>query len=50
MLLEQFYLFLIYILFFELTIVAVIAVALFVALSVAIRKIDKDKNTSLPGR
>lgn len=49
MLLEQAYLFLIYILFVELVIVTVVAVALFVALIVTIRKLDK-KNTSLPGR
>lgn len=50
MLLEQVYLFFIYILFFILAIVTVIAVALFVALYVTIRKIDKQKNTSLLGR
>lgn len=50
MLLEQVYLYLIYILFFELAIVAVVAVALFVALMVAIRKLDNEKNTSLLDR
>ncbi len=43
MLLEQVYLFFIYILFFELAIVTVVAIALFVALIVAIRKLDNKK-------
>ena len=50
MLLEQVYLFFIYILFIELAIVIVVAVALFVALVVTMRKLDNEKNTSLPGR
>ena len=49
MLLNQVYLFLIYILLFELVIVTVVAVALFIALIVIVRKLDK-KRTSLPGR
>ena len=50
MLLEQVYLFFIYILFFELAIVTVVAIALFVALVVTVRKLDSKKNTSLSGR
>jgi AAA+ ATPase superfamily predicted ATPase len=50
MLLEQVYLLFIYILFIELAIVTVVAIALFVALVVAIRKIDSKKNTSLLDR
>jgi len=50
MLFEQVYLFFIYILFFELAIVTVVASALFVAFVVTIRKLDSKKNTSLPGR
>ena len=50
MLIEQTYLIFIYILFFELVVVNAIAFALFVALAVTIRKIDKKKNTSLLGR
>ena len=50
MLLEQVYLLFIYILFMELAIVTVVAIALFVALIVAVRKLDNKKNTSLPGR
>ena len=49
MLLEQVYLLIIYILFVELVLVTVVAVALFVALVVTIRKLDK-KRTSLHGR
>ena len=49
MLLEQVYLIFIYILFMELAIVTVVAVALFVALVVTVRKLDKKKNTSLLG-
>ena len=50
MLLEQVYLLYVYILFIELVLVTVVAVALFVALFVTIRKLDKQKNTSLPDR
>ena len=50
MLLEQVYLFIIYILFIELAIVTIVAIALFVALNVAVRKIDTEKNTSLLNR
>ena len=47
MLLEQVYILFIYILFIELAMVAVVAIALFVALVVAIRRLDNEKNTSL---
>ena len=50
MLLEQVCLAFIYILFVELTIVTVVAIALFVALVVTIRRLDNKKNTSLSGR
>ena len=50
MLLEQVYLLLIYILFIELAIVTIVAVALFVALKVTIRRFDNEKNTSLLDR
>ena len=50
MLLEQVYLQLIYILFIELAMVTVVAIALFVALIVTIRKLDNKKNTSLLDR
>ena len=50
MLLEQVYLLFIYILFIELAMVTVVAIALFVALVVAVRKIDNNKNTSLLDR
>ena len=50
MLLEQVYLLFVYILFVELAIVTVVAIALFVALVVAIRRLDNKKNTSLLGR
>ena len=50
MLFKQVYLFFIYILFIELAIVTVVAIALFVALSVTIRKLDNKKNTSLSGQ
>ena len=50
MLLEQVYLAFIYILFIELAIVTVVAVALLIALVVTIRKLDNKKNTSLLGR
>lgn len=49
MLLEQVYLLFIYILFIELAIVTVVAVALFVTLVVTVRKLDNKKNTSLSG-
>lgn len=47
---EQVYLAFIYILFIELAIVTVVAVALLIALVVTIRKLDNEKNTSLLGR
>ena len=47
MLLEQVYLLFIYILFIELAMVTVVAIALFVALVVTVRKLDSKKNTSL---
>lgn len=50
MLLETVYLLFIYILFFELILVTVVAIALLVALVVTIRKLDNKKNTSLLGR
>ena len=50
MLLEQVYLPFIYILFIELAIVTVVAIALFVALVGTRRKWDNEKNTSLLGR
>ena len=50
MLLEQVYLYFIYILFIELAIVTVVAVTLFVTLVVTIRKLDNEKNTSLSGQ
>ena len=50
MLLEQVYMFMIYSLFIELAIVTVVAIALFVAFVVAIRKLDSKKNTSLLDR
>ena len=50
MLLTQVYLLLIYILFIELAMVTVVAIALFVALVVIMRKLDSKKNTSLSGR
>ena len=50
MLLEQVYILFIYILFTELAIVTVVAIALFVTLVVTIRNLDDKKNTSLPGR
>lgn len=43
MLLEQVYIFMIYSLFIELAIVTVVAIALFVALVVTIRKLDSKK-------
>ncbi len=50
MLSEQVYLTFIYILFIELAMVTVVAIALFVALVVTIRKLDNEKNTSLSGQ
>lgn len=50
MLLEQVYLLFIYILMGELAIVTVVAIALFVALVVTVRKLDSKKNTSLSGQ
>lgn len=50
MLLEQVYILLVYILFIELAIVTVVAIALFVAVVVTMRKIDNKKNTSLSSR
>ena len=50
MLLEQVYFLFIYILISELAIVTVVTIALFVALVVAVRKLDNKKNTSLSGR
>ena len=50
MLLEQVYLFFMYILFLELAIVTVVAIALFVVLVATIRKLDNEKNTSLLDR
>ena len=46
MLLEQVYLFIICTLFIELAIVTVVAIALFVALIVAMRKLDNKKHIS----
>ena len=50
MLFEQVYLLFICILFIELAMVTVVAIALFVALVVTMRKLDNKKNTSLFGR
>ena len=50
MLLEQVYLLVIYILFLELAMVTVVAIALFVTLVVTMRKLDNEKNTSLLDR
>ena len=50
MLLGQVYLLYIYILFIELAMVTVVAIALFVTLIVTINKLDSKKNTSLLGR
>lgn len=50
MLFEQVYLSFIYILFIELAMVTVVAVALLIALVVTIRKLDNEKNTSLSGQ
>lgn len=50
MLLIQGYILFIYILFIVLAMVTVVAIALFVALVVTMRKLDNEKNTSLSGR
>ena len=50
MLLIQGYILFIYILFIVLAMVTVVAIALFVALFVTMRKLDNEKNTSLSGR
>lgn len=50
MLLEQVYLFFVYILFIELAIVTVVDIALFVALVFTNKENKQQKNTSLPGR
>jgi len=50
MLFDQVYLLFTYILIFELAMVTVVAIALFVALVVTVRKLDNKKNTSLHGR
>ena len=50
MLLEQVYLLFIYILFIELAMVTVVAIALLIALIVTMRKLDNKKNTSLLDR
>lgn len=50
MLFEQVYLLFIYILFIELAMVTVVAVALLIALIVTMRKVDNEKNTSLSGQ
>lgn len=48
--LEQIYIFFIYIFFIELAFMTVLVVALFVALVIALRKLDNKENTSLLGR
>ena len=50
MLLEQVYLLFIYILFIQFAIMTVVAIGLFVALVVTMRKLDNIKNTSLLDR
>ena len=50
MLLVQVYLLFIYILLFELAMVIVVTIVLFVALVVTVRTLGNKKNTSLPGR
>lgn len=47
MTIENIYLFFIYILFFYLTLSIIIVVSLLVALIATVRKLDKQKNTSL---
>ena len=49
-LVEQIYIFFIYILLFELAFITVLVIALFVALVMTSRKLDSKENTSLPGR
>lgn len=49
MLFDQVYLLITYILIFELAMVTVVAIALFVTLVVTVRKSDNEKNTSLHG-
>lgn len=49
MLFEQVYVLFIYILIGKLAMVTVVAIALFVALVVTIRRLDNKKNTSLSG-
>ena len=49
MLFEQVYVLFIYILLGKLALVPVVAIALFVALVVTIRRLDNKKNTSLSG-
>ena len=48
--LEQIYIFFIYILLFELALVTVLVIALFVALVITSRKLDNKKSTSLLDR
>ena len=48
--LEQIYIFFIYILLIELTLVTVLVVALFVTLVITLRKLDNKKSTSLLDR
>ena len=48
--LEQIYIFIIYILLVELAFVTVLVIALFVALVMTFRKLDNKKSTSLPDR
>ena len=48
--LEQIYIFFIYILLIELTLVTVLVVALFVTLVITLRKLDNKKSTSLRSR
>lgn len=50
MLLSTVYIVYIYILFIEFTIVTVIAITLFIALIIAMKKLNDKKNTSLFGR
>ena len=50
MTIENIYLFFIYILFFYLILVTAIAIALFVALILTVRKLNKQKNTPLSGQ
>lgn len=50
MLVEQIYIFFIYILLIELAFITVLVIALFVAFVMTSRKLDSKENTSLPGR